>query len=64
MASKYPDFEKNPKKILQILCSVTSIAINRGALNYIDRFLAANDDGPVVYETLSNMARVFHTPPH
>lgn len=33
-------------------------------LNYIDRYLAANDDGPVVYETLSNMARVFHAPPH
>lgn len=33
-------------------------------LNYIDRFLALNDDGPVVYETLSHMARVFRAPPH
>lgn len=33
-------------------------------LSYIDQFLAANDNGPVIYETLSNIARVFpqHSP--
>ncbi|MEC4748865.1 hypothetical protein [Methylomicrobium sp. Wu6] len=33
-------------------------------LNYIDRFLAVNGDGPVVYETLSNIAHVFQAPSH
>ncbi len=37
---------------------MNAIALN-GGLDHVDRFLATEDNGPVVYETMSNMALVW-----